>query len=141
MTKEELRKRPKDFSKVCADGICLDGIKILLAYNNLKSEVDVSGVVAQAESLGIKVVFPGNDPYCFEDVRISGINVPALMLVPGLVFTADGKRLGRGRGFYDRTLSVIPSCVKTIGVCKKSQLVQDIPMEAHDKKVMQVLCF
>src|SRR6185437_2059160 len=35
-----------------------------------------------------------------------------LILVPGIAFDLDGHRLGRGKGFYDRLLSVLegPTC-------------------------------
>lgn len=139
MTKNELRKRPKDFSHVCADNIDLTGIELLLAFHSLKSEVNITPVIEKARILGIKTVFPSENPYRFDDIEISEIKCPALMLVPGIAFTSEGKRLGRGKGFYDRTLSVLPSCVKTIGICKKSQLLPDLPTENHDMKVMQVI--
>lgn len=141
MTKQELRNLPKDLSHVVATDIDLTGIELLLAFRSLKSEVDISPVIEKAASFGIKTVYPGSDPFRFEDIEIKSISCPALMLVPGLAFTADGKRLGRGGGFYDRTLSVLPSCVKTIGICKKSQLLEDIPTEVHDQKVQTVLAF
>lgn len=56
-----------------------------------------------------------------------------LVLVPGLAFDADGNRLGRGRGFYDRILSSA-SGVKC-GVAYDFQLVEKIPVESHDAKV------
>lgn len=141
MTKEQLRSRKKDFSQAFAGNISLDGVQLLIAFRSMKSEVDVSPVVQEASSKGIPVVFPESDPYCFDGVNLKTINCPALMLVPGLAFTKDGKRLGRGAGFYDRALSVLPKCVKTIGICKKSQIVDDIPMEEHDMKVQEVLAF
>jgi len=141
MTKEELRKKPKDFTYVAASNIDLTGIKLLLAFHSLKSEVDVQPIVEQALNLEIKVVFPEDDPYCFQGVILSQIDCPAIMLVPGLAFTKDGKRLGRGKGFYDRSLASVPDCVQTLGICKKSQLLDDIPTENHDKRVQKVLAF
>lgn len=141
MTKEQLRNRKKDFTYVAASGISLDGIQLLLAFKSMKSEVDVSPVVEEALKKGIRVVFPGEDPYCFDGVLLKAIDCPALMLVPGLAFTKDGKRLGRGAGFYDRAISVLPKCVKTLGICKMTQLVDEIPMQEHDMKVMEVLAF
>lgn len=139
MTKNELRQRPKDFSHVYATDIDLTGVELLLAFHSLKSEVDISPIIEKAKAMGIKTVFPSDDPYFFDNVEVSKINCPALMIVPGLAFTPDGKRLGRGKGFYDRTLSVLPSCVKTLGLCKKSQLLSDLPTEDHDMNVMQVI--
>lgn len=56
--------------------------------------------------------------------------VPGLILVPGLVFTERGERLGRGKGFYDKYLSNY-SGIK-IGVCFSEQLEETIPTEEHD---------
>lgn len=52
-------------------------------------------------------------------------------IVPGQAFTKEGKRLGRGGGFYDRTLPDLTNA-KIIGYCWESQIVADIPTEAHD---------
>ncbi len=63
---------------------------------------------------------------------------PDLVLVPGLGFDASGSRLGRGGGFYDRWLEANPG-VKTLGLCFACQLVDKVPMEAHDSPVDAVL--
>ena len=54
-----------------------------------------------------------------------------LALVPGVAFDAAGHRLGRGRGYYDRFLTGCPSIYK-IGVCFPFQRVAEVPAEAHD---------
>jgi 5-formyltetrahydrofolate cyclo-ligase len=58
-----------------------------------------------------------------------------LIIIPGLAFTADGNRLGRGRGFYDRFLSTIPGYTVKVGVCFAFQLLPEIPVDCHDVKV------
>ena len=63
----------------------------------------------------------------------------ALIFVPGVAFTAEGARLGRGRGYYDRLLSVLPPDIQRIGVCFSCQLVDSIPAEPHDKRMDLVL--
>ncbi len=55
-----------------------------------------------------------------------------LIIVPGVAFTLDGKRLGRGKGYYDRFLSIPQVRAKTIGVCYLHQIVDDLPTEEHD---------
>ncbi len=61
-----------------------------------------------------------------------------LLIVPGVAFTADGCRMGRGKGFYDRYL---PCCrALTIGVCLRHQLVAGLPCEAHDYRLDRVVC-
>jgi len=63
-----------------------------------------------------------------------------LIVVPGLAFTAEGNRLGRGGGFYDRFLSTIPETTFKIGVCFEFQRVSKIPHEPHDVKMDAVVC-
>lgn len=60
-----------------------------------------------------------------------------LILVPGMAFTQDGKRIGRGKGFYDRLLS--QSMAKSVGLCFREQLQESLPWEDHDQKVHQVV--
>lgn len=63
---------------------------------------------------------------------------PDLVLVPGLGFDPAGSRLGRGGGFYDRWLEANRG-VKTLGICFACQLIEKIPVEAHDARVDAVL--
>jgi 5-formyltetrahydrofolate cyclo-ligase len=63
-----------------------------------------------------------------------------LIVVPGLAFTAEGSRLGRGVGFYDRFLSTIPPTTVKIGVCFEFQKVSEVPQESHDVKMDAVVC-
>lgn len=62
-----------------------------------------------------------------------------LVLVPGLAFARDGRRLGRGGGFYDRLLARLPAQCAKLGVCFASQLVEELPCEAHDMRVDAVI--
>lgn len=60
-----------------------------------------------------------------------------LMLVPGRAFTKDGRRLGRGKGFYDIYFSRLNALgfskdIKKSGVCFACQLVADIPTTPDD---------
>jgi 5-formyltetrahydrofolate cyclo-ligase len=55
-----------------------------------------------------------------------------LIVVPGLAFTAQGNRLGRGAGFYDRFLATLPPTTFKLGVCFEFQRVSSIPRERHD---------
>ncbi|MEN0058600.1 MAG: 5-formyltetrahydrofolate cyclo-ligase [Bdellovibrio sp.] len=60
------------------------------------------------------------------------------LLIPGLVFSKNGDRLGKGKGFYDRTLE---SCsgVK-VGVCFDFQIsTTPLPTESHDVRMDYLL--
>jgi 5-formyltetrahydrofolate cyclo-ligase len=58
-----------------------------------------------------------------------------LILVPGLAFTSEGCRLGRGSGYYDRFLSKIPGTTFKVGVCFDFQFLAELPHEPHDVKM------
>ena len=53
--------------------------------------------------------------------------------VPGLGFDRSGRRLGRGRGYYDRLLRGVGGL--KIGVAFDWQIVPEIPAGAHDMRV------
>lgn len=62
-----------------------------------------------------------------------------LILVPGLAFTRDGLRLGRGGGFYDRFLALLPASTIKLGVCFDTQIVETLPAEPHDHPLDMVV--
>ena len=62
-----------------------------------------------------------------------------LLLVPGVAFTPDGHRLGRGGGYYDRLLADPALRAPAFGVCFEEQLTECLPMEAHDRPVKRVI--
>ncbi len=64
---------------------------------------------------------------------------PAVVLIPGVAFTAEGSRLGRGGGFYDRFLRTLPKSTLRIGVCFSAQIKQVLPTERHDEPVSFLL--
>jgi 5-formyltetrahydrofolate cyclo-ligase len=65
---------------------------------------------------------------------------PALVITPGLAFDRRGRRLGRGRGFYDRFFAALDSGAYTaLGLCMDAQLVPEVPVEGHDKTMDAVL--
>lgn len=56
-----------------------------------------------------------------------------IFIIPGRAFTQDGKRLGRGKWYYDRFLSQkIYKKSRKIWVCFDFQIFDDIPTEKHD---------
>ena len=82
-------------------------------------------------SEGVKIgAFGIMEPTSTTPVKPSEIEV---MVVPGVVFTLDGARCGRGKGFYDKYLSHSDFRAYTIGVCYPCQIVDNLPTEEHDK--------
>ena len=68
-----------------------------------------------------------------------------LILVPGLAFTEFGTRLGRGAGYYDQLLDLMTNSGSldfiSIGICRQSQLLDNLPQQPHDRKVRMVITF
>ncbi len=60
------------------------------------------------------------------------------ILVPGIAFTPDGNRLGRGAGFYDRFLRNHPEALR-IGIAFEEQMTEKIPVDPWDEKVDVIL--
>lgn len=59
-----------------------------------------------------------------------------LAIVPGVAFTPDGCRMGRGKGFYDKLLPELQCPL--FGVAFSCQIFDAIPVESHDSKLDKV---
>lgn len=55
-----------------------------------------------------------------------------LFVVPGLGFTRDGKRLGRGGGYYDATLRAASNRSRRVGLAFSDQVVSVLPTNQDD---------
>ncbi len=60
-----------------------------------------------------------------------------LILVPGVAFDLHGRRLGRGKGYYDQLLTAVRGT--TCGVAFDEQIVRAVPVEPHDSDVNCIL--
>jgi 5-formyltetrahydrofolate cyclo-ligase len=145
---------------------------LVLAYAAMDDEVDLRNVIEEAlkrkKQAGLPRIIPQSgfmNFYCVTDTtrlqaeKNYGIKEPeplpqnfinpealpdrTLILVPGRAFTLTGERLGRGKGFYDRWLSKIPSDkknrVRLYGVCFPQQIVESIPCDEHDIKMTRII--
>ena len=90
--------------------------------------VELAENVAFAEG-DFHIPEPQNNPYTGEF---------DLIVVPGMAFDTNGHRLGRGRGYYDRFLSLHPQ-VHTIGLCFDFQLLPEVPSEPHDRIIDEII--
>jgi 5-formyltetrahydrofolate cyclo-ligase len=134
----------------------------VLVYAPLPDELDLGPLVAEGLVAGKRIAFPAFDAglgrygawFILDPARDLvrgrfGIPEPALdrrqhpaervdlILVPGMAFATDGRRLGRGKGFYDRLLTSVagPRC----GVAFDFQAFEQVPSESHDLGVDWVL--
>ncbi|MDO5553018.1 MAG: 5-formyltetrahydrofolate cyclo-ligase [Planctomycetia bacterium] len=58
-----------------------------------------------------------------------------VVIVPGLAFTRNGCRLGRGKGFYDRFLAQVRPDALRIGLAFEEQMFSELPCDPHDQPV------
>lgn len=58
-----------------------------------------------------------------------------LILVPALAVDRRGVRLGRGAGYYDRTLSAARPDARLVAVVRDDELVSRLPEEPHDRRM------
>ena len=64
------------------------------------------------------------------------------VLVPGVAFTIDRKRLGHGKGFYDIYIEKLKSSGMNpylCGFCLPCQIVENLPTDAHDMLMDRVI--
>lgn len=140
--------------------------KVLLCYVAIRGEVETRPIIAKALADGKRVAVPvvrvqGRRLLAVEikdllrdltAVGPYGIPQPAirarrrivpedldLIIVPGVAFDRAGRRLGRGKGYFDRFLESVPSAVPRMGLAFRFQLVKQIPWESHDQPVGRVL--
>lgn len=62
-----------------------------------------------------------------------------VVLVPALAVGADGTRLGRGGGSYDRALSRVPAGRPVVALLYDGELLPAVPAEPHDRRVTTVV--
>ena len=129
----------------------------LYAYLSYNQEVRTAAIIQRAWEDGKKVAVPKIFDDRMEFVYIEenspietgykGIPEPAenriahepsaLVLMPGLAFTAQGQRMGYGGGFYDRFLAQEPH--PTVALCYDFQMLEHLETEEHDIPVNTVL--
>ncbi len=128
----------------------------VMAFVGMRSEPDTDPLLARLRAAGQRVLLPrvdgrdlivcdGDGPMATSRFGVSEPQGPALdpaiiefVVVPGLAFTADGRRLGYGGGFYDRFLPGLRG-VPNAGVCFTEQLLDELPVDAHDVRVDRVV--
>lgn len=93
------------------------------------------GLMEAVEIEDVSRLIPGklNIPEPPRDGRVLVPGTDDIAIVPALAFTEDGYRLGQGGGYYDRFLKKWPGV--SVGLCRGSFLLNEIPIEYHDVKV------
>lgn len=82
----------------------------------------------------VKAAFGIQEPESGQVVSKTDID---LLIVPGVVFSPDGYRIGFGGGYYDRYLCDFPN--RTVALLADFQIVSDFLVESHDIPVEKLL--
>lgn len=78
-----------------------------------------------------------DEPQEGEPCDISEID---LIIIPARAFTFSGIRLGRGKGFYDKYMSLPKFRAYKLGVAFECQIFDELPFENHDIMADKVVC-
>ena len=136
--------------------------RTILLYYSLPDEVNTHAYIDQLVAAGKQVLLPvvvdGEHMILREysgrqDLREGAFHIQEpigklfpperypeieLALIPGMSFDQQGNRLGRGKGYYDRFLALIPQAYK-IGICFDFQKEETIPTEPTDIRMDKVV--
>jgi len=136
--------------------------KQIAGYWPLEGEVDIRPLLLALSDLGFALSLPcitgPSKPLIFrkwgqgDEMRAGHFKVqephahrkeitPEIVLMPLLAFTTEGKRLGYGGGYYDRTLAKLRAKgdVFACGVAYAGQEVPDLPTDEHDQPLDGIL--
>jgi len=76
------------------------------------------------------------EPALERSVRLKDLD---LVIVPGVAFDKKGRRLGRGKGFYDRFLKRLTKDTVSVGLAFDFQILPFLPATTHDVSVNKVI--
>ncbi len=131
--------------------------RVVGAYHAIGSEVRTDRIIAAARAQGKKVALPRVEgermafyEYAEGDELVQGRfgvmeprpslaamdSVVDLVLVPGVAFDRRGCRIGYGKGYYDRYLSMQHSF--SMGLAYSFQLVDELPRGRFDRRISAV---
>jgi 5-formyltetrahydrofolate cyclo-ligase len=108
----------------------------VLLFEGLATEPDTTAWFAWCRAHDVDAFAPA---VAGPDLRVEPGDVDPthldVVVVPGLAFTVDGRRLGQGGGHYDRFLPRLrPDCV-TVGAAFAEQIVDELPTDPHDVRL------
>ena len=127
------RKDEIDFSNVIRESLKLNKIVVLPSFNIEKKEITLMKIDdPDTELIEGSLGNMEPDPNKCKVVPIDSIEIA---IIPGLAFDEKGGRIGIGKGFFDQFIPKLPITARKVTLAFEDQLIQQIPMESHDKYV------
>lgn len=158
MSEEEVNNKSKIICKKILGSEIYKNSKCIYCYYPVRKEVDITEIIQDSLDHGKVVALPkvigNNGEMIFAEInRLDNLktghyNIPEpteaiqarqadLILVPGVVFSTKGKRIGQAGGFYDRFLE--KNHIYSIGVAYDFQIMDDIKTQPHDIDMDEVV--
>ena len=69
----------------------------------------------------------------------AAVGEATVILVPALAVDRNGVRLGRGGGYYDRSLPLRAPGALLVAVVRDDEIVDELPSEPHDVRMTHAL--
>lgn len=122
------------------DALSATGVKVLLPVSRTDAHGDPLPLWWSSYSRGelIPAAFGLLEP-AGEASPPATIAEAQIILVPALAVDRRGVRLGRGAGFYDRSLPLRNPIAKLIAVVRDEELLDELPGEPHDVPMTHAL--
>lgn len=163
---ESRREKSKILQKRLFETAQFKAAQTVMFYCSFGGEVETSDMMHQAKKIGKTIAVPVTiqnkktiipslvenfdqdlvaGPYGIaqpkpENQKPVDNNAIDLVVVPGVGFDRANNRLGRGQGYYDRFLKLLPSTTPTVGLAFDFQIVDRLPdVQTHDVPVSLVL--
>lgn len=152
----EVREKSEKIQNAFLESNFYKNARQIMLYMPLGNEVLTTQIIARTNSDGKRLVFPKTDAKTYEinpvlwdgksgflketfsvqvpeNAKVADMKNTDIVVVPGVAFSKDGRRIGFGKGCYDRLLFEY-SGVK-VGFCYDFQITSEIPADCHDIKM------
>ncbi|MCR9117631.1 MAG: 5-formyltetrahydrofolate cyclo-ligase [bacterium] len=164
-----LPDRPARSDRLCARLIGqpqFAAAESVLLYSHIRSEVQTTIAIEQVLAAGKQLILPRcvgdtlvlhqiehldelaagafgilepGEAICNDSSRRVDVAEIDLLCIPGVAFDQQGRRMGRGRGYYDRLLANASTSSTVWGLAFDCQLVDRAPSEPHDRPMQGIV--
>jgi hypothetical protein len=115
----------------------------VISYSAVSSEVGPLKVFPQLTGSVVYTIAPVRELDPAEEARAAqsaALGAPAVILIPGRRFDATGTRHGKGFGWYDRFLRIVPREWLRIGFCYSDQFSNEQLVRESWDEPMDYVC-